>query len=205
MAPRAGFFSRAFGMLLRPGRAWDDIAAAPEHPGLLMRNYVAPLALIPAACSVGGALVFGFNIANVGVRMSVGGLLLGAATGYVLTLVGVWLVALFVDRIAPAFGGVRDPVLAMNLVAYGATASWLGGLAELYPSLAIPVGMLAGLYSLFAIFQGLPRLMRIPEHNRLTAFAAVLIAILAMAAVRGAAVSWATELGGPLSASYAPR
>lgn len=206
MAPRAaGFISRALGMLLRPGRTWDRIVEDPAAPGALMRSYIAPLVAIPAACSVGGAIIFGFNIANVGVRMSLPGLLLGAAVGFILTLLAVWALAVFVDLTAPAFGGVRGRVPAMNLIAYGGTASWLGGLAELYPSLGIPVGILAGLYSLYAIFLGLPKLMRIPEERRLTAFAAVLIAVLLLAAARGTLTGWAAELGGPLSASYAPR
>ncbi len=206
MAPRAaGFISRALGMLLRPGRTWDRIAEDPASPGALMRGYVAPLAAIPAACGVGGAIIFGFNIANVGVRMSLPGLLLGAAVGFILTLLAVWALAVFVDLTAPAFGGVRGRVAAMNLVAYGGTASWLGGLAEFYPSLGIPVGILAGLYSLYAIFLGLPKLMRVPEERRLTAFAAVLLAVLLLASARGTLTGWAAELGGPLSASYAPR
>ena len=206
MAPRAAdFFSRALGMLFAPGRTWDRIAGDPAAPGALMRGHVAPLAMIPAACSLGGALTFGFNIADVDVRMSVGGLLLGAAVGYAVTLAGVWLAAVFVDVTAPAFGGTRGRVEAMNLIGYGATASWVAGVAEVYPSLAIPVGILAGLYSVYAVWLGLPKLMRIPDDQRLTAVAAVLVAILLLAAGRATLVGMARELGGPLSASYAPR
>ncbi|MBX3482274.1 Yip1 family protein [Phenylobacterium sp.] len=206
MAPRAAeFFSRALGMLFAPGRTWDRIAGDLTAPGALMRGYVAPLAAVAAVCGVAGALAFGFNIANVGVRMSVPGLLLGAAVGYVATLASVWLAALFVDLAAPAFGGRRDGAAAMNLIAYGATASWVAGVAGIYPSLSIPVGILAGLYSGYAIWLGLPKLMRVADDQRLTAFAAVLIAILLLAAGRATLASMAAELGGPLSASYAPR
>lgn len=206
MAPRAAeFISRALGMLFAPGRTWDRIADDLAAPADLMRGYVAPLAAIAAACSVAGALMFGFNIANVGVRMSVPGLLMGAVVGYVVTLASVWLLALFVDLTAPAFGGQRGRTEAMNLIGYGATASWVGGLAEIYPSLGIPVGILAGLYSLYVIWLGVPKLMRIPDDQRLTAFAAVLIAILLFAAGRATLTGMAAEFGGPLSASYAPR
>jgi hypothetical protein len=78
-------------------------------------------------------------------------------------------------------------------------------LAEIYPSLGIPVGILAGLYSLYSLYLGLPKMMGIPEERRLTAFAAVLIAILLLAVGRGMITAKAAELGGPLSASYAPR
>lgn len=205
-SPRgAGGISRAVAMLLAPGRTWDAIAEAPGEPRALILRYAAPLAAIPAVCGVAGAVIFGFNIANIGVHMSFLGLVLGAAVGYALTLGAVWALAVFVDLTAPAFGGVRDGENALNLVVYAATASWVGGLAEIYPSLGIPVGILAGLYSLYALYLGLPQMMGIPETRRLTAFAAVLIAILLLAVGRGMVTAKAAELGGPLSASYAPR
>lgn len=203
-SPRgAGGLTRAIGMLLRPGRTWAAVAAAPAGPRALILRYVAPLAAIPAACSVAGALVFGFNFANIGVHMSPTGLILGALAGYVATLAAVWLLGALVDLAAPAFGGVRG--LGLNLVGYSGTASWIGGLAEIYPSLGLPVGILVGLYSLYALYLGLGALVQIPEERRLVAFAAVLLAIAVLAAGRGVATAKAAEVGGPLSASYAPR
>lgn len=201
----AGGLSRAAGLLLRPGRTWEHIAERPAQPRALFLRYAVPLAAIPAICSVVGVLTFGFNIANVGVHMSVVGLILGALTSYGLTLVAVWALAALIDWTAPAFGGVRDRTAALNLVVYAATAMWIGGLAEIYPSLGIPVGILAGLYSLYALYLGLPRMMGTSEDRRLTAFAAILVAILLLAVGRGMVTAKAAELGGPLSASYAPR
>ncbi|MEW5687755.1 MAG: Yip1 family protein [Pseudomonadota bacterium] len=197
--------SRALAMLVRPARAWDEIQAQPAEPRALFRGYVLPLAAVPAVCGVIGAAVFGFNIASVGVRMSQAGLLLGSVVGFAATLLAVWLLAIWLDITAPAFGGLRDRRAALNLVGYGATASWIGGVAELYPSVGIPVGILAGLYSLYALYLGLPKLMRIPPERALTAFAAALIATLLLGAARGALVGLAAEAGGPLSATYAPR
>jgi len=205
VARGAGDISRALSLLLTPGQAWDRIAEAPAAPRALFQRYAAPLAAIPALCGIFGVLVFGFNIANIGVHMSVVGLILGAAVGYVLTLAMMWALGVFVDLTAPAFGGIRGRQAAWNLVVYSATASWVGGLAEIYPSLGIPVGILAGLYSLYALYLGLPKMMGIPEERRLTAFAAVLVAILLLAVGRGMITAKAAELGGPLSASYAPR
>jgi len=205
VARGAGGISRALSLLLTPGQAWDRIAEAPAAPRALFQRYAAILAAIPALCSIFGVLVFGFNIANIGVHMSVMGLILGAAVSYVLTLAMMWALGVFVDVTAPAFGGIRGRQAALNLVVYAATASWVGGLAEIYPSLGIPVGILAGLYSLYALYLGLPKMMGIPEERRLTAFAAVLIAILLLAVARGMITAKAAELGGPLSASYAPR
>lgn len=198
-------FARAAAMLFAPGRTWPVIEPEAVEPRALFLRYIAPLAAIPAVCSVAGVVIFGFNIANVGVHMSLIGLILGAVVSYGLTLAAVYLLAAFVDVTAGAFGGARDRGQALKLVAYSATASWVGGLAELYPSLGIPVGILAGLYSLYALYLGLPVLMRTPDDRRLTAFAAILIAILLLAVGRGLITAKAAEIGGPLSASYAPR
>ncbi len=197
--------SRLLGLLFRPRATWALIARAPVEPRQLILRYAVPLASVQAACEVVGVLVFGFNIANIGVHMSVVGLILGAAANLVLTIAAVVVLAVVVDRMAPAFGGVRDRRAAVNLVVHAATASWVGGLSGIYPSLAIPVGILAGLYSLYALYLGLPTLMRVPEDRRLTAFAAILIVILGLGLVRGAITAKAAEVGGPLSASYAPR
>jgi Yip1-like protein len=201
---RAGFVARVFGMLLRPRRTWEAINDEIAEPGWLLGGYVATLAVIPAICSVIGPLTFGFSIAYIGVHMSVLGLVLGAAVGWAVTLAAVVALVVFVDLVAPAFGGERDSGQALKLIAYAGTASWVGGVAELYPNLGLPVGVLAGLYSLYALFHGLPKLMRIPTDRRLVAFAVVLLAILAATGLRGLISAKAAELGGPLSASYAP-
>lgn len=200
-----GVARRAMAMLLRPDRTWDAVLGEAGETRALLVRYAAPLAAIPAVFGVVGPLTFGFNIASVGVRMSAVGLILGAAASYVLTLAAVWLLALFVAATAPAFGGRRDRGRALQLCVYAATALWMAGLAEAYPSLSLPVGLLAGLYSAYSLYLGLPRLMGIPDERRLTAFAAILIAIALLAVARGQLSAKAAELGGPLSATYAPR
>lgn len=201
----SGVALRAFGMLVRPGRTLAR--AADEHGDVrrLFRTYVAPLAAIPAVCGVIGPEVFGFNVYNVGVHMSLVGLILAAVVGYVLSLAVVWLLGAAIGVGAPWFGGVRDAPRAQRLVAYCASAFWLAGIAELYPNLGLPVGILAALWSLYALYLGLGLVMQVPDERRLVAFAAVLVVLAALGSLRGMVVARAAELGGPLSASYAPQ
>ena len=201
----AGVIVRAFRIVVAPARTWAAIAAEPADAHGLFPRYVAPLAAIPAVCGVAGPLQFGFNIANVGVVMSPLGLILGALAGYALTFACLLVAALLVDLIAGAFGGVRDRARALELVTYAATASWIGGLAELYPSLGLAVGILAAAYCLYTLYLGVTPMMQVPDERRLTAFAAMLLVVVALWAVRGVLMGSATELGGPLSATYAPR
>ncbi|WP_293898854.1 Yip1 family protein [Phenylobacterium sp.] len=200
----AAVIARALRLLVMPGRTWVAIAAEPADPRGLFGRYVAPLAAIPAVCSVAGPLKFGFNIANVDVMMSPLGLVLGAFAGYALTFAAVAAAGVLVALIARAFGGDGDRGRALELVSYAATASWIGGVAELYPSLGLAVGVLAGVYSLYTLYLGLPRMLAIPDAHRLTAFAAILVVIFGLWTARGVLAASAAELGGPLSASYTP-
>jgi len=202
----AGVVTRAARMLVAPGRTWRAIAAEPSDATGLFPRYVAPLAAIPAVCGVAGPLQFGFNIANVGVVMSPLGLVLGALAGYALTFAALVVAAILFDLTAGAFGGVRDRVRALELVSYAATASWVAGIAELYPSLGLAIGILAAVYSLYALYLGVTPMLEVPEERRLYAFAVMLLIVVTVWAVRGFATAWAAELGGPLWATYsAPR
>src|SRR5689334_11762893 len=98
-----GVVTRALRMVFTPARAWASIAAEPADAQGLFPRYVAPLAAIPAICSVAGPLKFGFNIANVGVVMSPLGLILGALAGYALTFACLVAAAVLVDEIAGWF------------------------------------------------------------------------------------------------------
>ena len=202
----AGVVARVWRMLVAPGRTWDAIAAEPADATGLFPRYVAPLAAIPAVCSIAGPLKFGFNIANVGVVMSPLGLLLGALAGYALTFAALVAAAVLIDLTARAFGGTRDRARALELVTYAATATWIAGIAELYPSLGLAVGILAWVYSLYALYLGLTPMLGVPEERRLTAFAVILIIVVGLWSTRGFLMTTAAELGGPLSATYsAPR
>lgn len=191
--------ARAGGMIVRPGRTWDEIAPEPgDAPGILLR-YVAPLAAIPAVCGALGALVFGISFADVGLKPSFLSVLMEAMAGYLLTFLFIWLAAGWVRVLAPAFGGLRDPEQALKLVAYSGTAAWVTGIAHLYPNLALPVGLLAALYCGWTLYLGLPKLMRSDPEKTLTYFAAVLLGLMVLGVIQATIVAKAAELGGPLA------
>jgi hypothetical protein len=200
----AGVVTRAAAIIARPGRTWEVIADEPPNIRALFLNYAAPLAAIPAVCGLVGALIFGFNIANVGVHMSLPGLLLEAVAGYVTVVPAIYGGGVVADLIVRAFGGRLGRERGVQVLTYAATPFWLAGLAQLYPSLGLPVGVLAALYSLYVFYAGLAALGGLADDRRLTAFAAILIALAVIWVLRGMVVAYAAELGGPLSASYAP-
>lgn len=173
---RVDIVSRVTGMLLRPRLTWAEVVEEPATIPRLFLGYVVPLAAIGPVCGTIGLLVFGASIAGVEVRKpsaleTVGGGLIDYATA----LFSTYLLALVVSALAPCFGAPVDRLRAMKLVAYSGTAVWVAGGFGLYPTLGFAITILGALYSLYALYLGLPRLMRAPEERALTYFAAVLV------------------------------
>ena len=82
---------------------------------------------------------------------------------YVLTLVGVYVLSLIIDALAPTFGGTKSPIQALKVAAYSSTAAWVAGIFALMPGLRM-LGIL-GLYSLYLLYLGLPVLMKAPKEK----------------------------------------
>lgn len=199
--PRTGLVARAGDMLVRPQATWATVAREPGEVGDLYLRYVVPLAAIPALCDFLGIFIFGgLQIATVEFRPSLTGAAVEALAGYGLSLVFAYILAMVIDGLAPRFGGVADRWQAFKLVAYSGTALWVAGALALYPALGIPAALLGAVYSLYLLYVGLPRLMRLEEGRAITCFALILLAILAMAALKGFITAKAMEVGGPLIA-----
>src|SRR5207249_1265199 len=92
--------------------------------------------------------------------------------------------------LAPTFGGVKSRLQAFKLVAYSATASFVGGLFSLMPALAI-LGVLASLYTIYLLYTGLPVLMKVPRERAL-AYTATVVVCGIVASVMLAMLSAAT-------------
>ena len=190
---------RATAVLFRPAAAWDAAAAETTTPREILLGYVAPLAAIPAVCGAVGGFLFGFSIADVGLKAGPVAVLLEAVAGFVLTLLGVWLTGHALARLALMFGGAADFPKGLRLAAYSGTAVWLAGLFYLLPGLQIPAVLLAVLWSLYLLYRGIPAMLGVPEDRVLTCFATALLVVLFIAILRGVLVAKAAELGGPLS------
>ena len=181
--------ARAKRLILTPAEEWRAIAAESAEPKALLRDWVAPLALVPAVCGfIGTLLVARFIGAGYGFHLSFGSILAGQVLGFVVQLVGVVVFARIVTALAPQFGGTADPVAAMKLAAYAPTAAWLAGVFLLLPPLAI-LG-LAGLYSLYLLHLGAGLLCGVPRERAMGFTAALVVCGL----VVNLALSWLVRL-----------
>ena len=161
--------SRVKGLLLDPQTEWRRIAAEPATPIDLIRNYVAILAAIPAICGFVGSSIIGVA----GYRTGFFAGLFGAVAGYILSLIGVFIVASVINLLAETFGGRKDFISAMKVAAYFPTAAWVAGIFMLIPILAIL--SLLGLYSLYLLYVGLPVLMTASADKTLGYVLAVIV------------------------------
>jgi hypothetical protein len=151
--------SRALTILADPSAEWARIEKDADDLAYLLLGYVALLALIPAVFGLIGACFIGAVIPGKGlVHASTFDGVFGAIVGYVLSFVTVALLGLFIDLLAPQFGGRRDFVSAFRLAVYSYTPVWLTGVFLLLPGLRFL--MLTGFYGAYILLAGLPRLMK---------------------------------------------
>lgn len=163
---------RVKAILLQPKSEWLVIEREPGDAGYLFSNYVAILAAIPVVCSFIGTSIFGFGTFRVGILSG----LIHAVVVYVLTLVGVFVVAYVIDFLAGVFDGQKNIGNAMKVSAYAPTAAWLAGVFNIIPALAIL--SLLGLYSLYLLHTGIAALMKPAADKALIYTIAVIVCVI---------------------------
>ncbi|HZZ91318.1 MAG TPA: Yip1 family protein [Usitatibacter sp.] len=170
-------FRRAKALLVEPSATWDQIDLEPSSMQDIYLGYVAVLAAIPAIAYFVGFSFVGTGLLGGGQRVPFAHGVAHMVALYVLTLGAVYAFALFVDALTAAFGGERDFLRAFKVAAHAPTAFWVAGVFYAFPTLSILA--IGGLYSLYLIYAGLPRVMRVPAERVVPlAFVVVLAAIV---------------------------
>ena len=189
-------------IIMEPKLEWPLIAAEPMSVKGIMIGWAVPLAAIGPVAGLVGSLVFGFGAFGIVYRPSLTLALTGAITSYALSLLSVWVLSLIIDALAPTFQGVKNPVAAMKVAAFSATASWLAGIFQVVPMLAI-LGIV-GLYSLYLLYLGLPLLMKSPPDKAIGyTVVSVIAAAILFAVVGSITSSITTRMASPLLAGTA--
>jgi len=187
-------------ILFAPKSTWPVIETEETSVAELYVQYIMILAAIQAVAGFIGMTVFGVGGFGVTVRVPVVTGLVQMVLGYVLTLAMVYVVALIADALAPSFGGEKNPMNALKLVAYSSTAAMVGGIFALVPMLGI-LTLVASLYSLYLLYLGVPTLMRVPEGKALPYTAVLVVCAIVLGVLVGAAMAMVS--GGP-TAGMAP-
>ena len=172
---------RAKAILLTPKQAWPVIDAEPATVASIYKEWLVIMAAIPAVCGFIGMSLIGVGAFGYSYRTPLVGGLVAAVFGYVLSLVMAYVMALVVDALAPSFGGTKNPVGAMKVMAYGATAVYVAGLLKLLPALSL-LGIIAAFYSVYLIHLGLQAVMKSPQ-DKAVGYTAVVVVIFIVATI----------------------
>ncbi len=192
----ANLIARVRAILTQPKPTWDVIDGEPATVADLYRSYAIPLAAIPAVCGLIGTLIFGYgSLFGVTFRPNPVWVIVQAIVNYGLGLAGLYVMSLIIDGLAPNFGGTKNPVQAFKVIAYASTASWVGGVFLLIHPLA-PLTILTGLYSLWLLYIGLPKLMKVAEDKAVAYTAVVIVVAVVIFLVIGAVVGSVAAVGG---------
>jgi hypothetical protein len=170
---------RAKAILLTPKTEWPVIAAEPATTADLYKNYLLLLAAVPAVFAFIDATVFGYDVPFMGtMRVGFGAALQTALFSYVMSLVGIFVFSLIVNALAPTFGGTKDTISALKVVAYSATASLVAGVAAIVPFLGGLITFAAAIYGIYLLYLGLPVLMKCPQEKAVAYTAVSIIAAI---------------------------
>ena len=162
---------RVKNILMTPKTEWPVIEAEQTDVKSLYLEYILILAAIPAIAGIIASMFIGSMVGAVagraGLGMGVGGgfAVAHGIASYVVTLVVIFVVALIVDALAPTFGGQKNQINALKLVAYSATAGWVASIASIIPILGWIVALGGSLYGIYLLYLGLPVLMKCPEDK----------------------------------------
>jgi hypothetical protein len=196
----ASLVDRAKNIILRPKEEWAVIAAEPDTVGGLYRNYIVILAAIPVIAMAVGLLLFGINLIVVTVRPSISYVLSQAIVSYVMALIGVYVLALIIEALAPSFGGQKDRVQALKVAAYAYTPAWIAGILYLVPMLGLLV-LIAAIYGFYLLYLGLPIVMRSAPDKTVVYLVAIVVAAIVVGIVIAAVTGAVTHTFAPVAAT----
>jgi hypothetical protein len=168
---------RVKGILLKPKEEWQTISGETTTIPELYKTYIVILAAIGPVASIIGMSIVGISLPFVGsFRIPITTSIASAVVHYILTLVGVYILALIIDALAPTFSGEKSINQAFKVATYSYTPGWVVGVIAIIPALSI-LGIL-GLYGLYLLYLGLPILMKSPKEKSLGYTIAVIIAAI---------------------------
>jgi len=200
---------RVKNICLSPSTEWPVIAEEATPPGTLVSGYIAPLAAIGAIAGfVGGSIV---GLPFIGRTPVFTGVLVAAFT-FAMAIVGVFIVSVVINVLAPTFGGQQSFPQALKLAVYSYTPAWVAGALHVVPPLGV-LAIIAALYGLYLLYLGLPRLMQCPDDKALPYTAVVVVCAIVLTLVTsavgvafaGAGMMTSAALGGSAAARSASR
>jgi hypothetical protein len=180
----APLVERIKNIILQPKFEWPVIASEPTSIAQLYTGYVMPLAGVAAVLSFLHVSVIGVHIPFGGtLRMPVSSGLTAAIFSFVGALIGLFLVGLIINALAPTFAGTSDRRQALKVATYAFTPGWLASLLALSPVMPMLLQWIAFFYGIYLLYLGLPVVMRSPKERAFGYTATVVVCTILLGIV----------------------
>ena len=197
------FLSHTLGILINPDKEWKAIRADRHSFTQVFLSHVPILALIPCVAGYFGVTHFGFQLGGHLTQLTPASAGVLAVVTYFAMLVGVYLLGEFINWMARSYGVEGDEPTrhyeGTALAVFVTTPIFLASIVVIYPHLWLTVGVigLAGIYSIYLIFEGIPILMNMSKERAfLYACAVITVALIMMVAVLiGSVILWSMGVG----------
>lgn len=160
------------GIFINPDLEWKSIREEKGSFKQLFLGHVPFLALIPALASYYGVTQVGWTVGSGDpVKLSTGSALSLCALTYFALLAGVFILGEFISWMAKTYGVAdseeRRHYDGTALAVFATTPMFLVGIFNVYPSVWLNViaMMVAGSYSVYLVYEGLPIVMNIDKDR----------------------------------------
>ncbi len=195
--------SHTIGIFTHPDREWKAIRADRHSFVQVFLSHVPFLALIPCIAGYIGVTRFGFQVGDHLVKLTPGSAAALSIVTYISMVVGVYLFGEFINWMARSYGVEDDEPRrhyeGTALAVFVTTPIFLAGIVSIYPHLWLNAAVtgLAGIYSVYLIYEGIPILMNINKDRAfLYAGAVITVGLVLLVSVRiGAVILWSMGIG----------
>lgn len=192
------------GILLHPDKEWKAIRNERSSFLQVFVSHVPFLALIPTLASYYGVTQVGWSVGGSDViRLTPASAMSLCAASYAALLIGVYMLGEFISWMAKTYGAGDNEeerrYEGTALAVYITTPVFLVGILMAYPNIWLNAAatLIAGLYSVYLVYQGIPILMDIPKERAfMYATSVVTVGLVLMVVVRVASVIvWGMGMG----------
>lgn len=194
----------SYGIMIHPSSEWQIVREEKSSFKQLFVGHVPFLALIPAIASFVGVTQIGWSFGDSEpVRLTINSALSLSALTYVALLIGVFVFGEFINWMARTYG-VSEPEEQRHhagtaLAVCATTPLFLAGVFLIVPNLWLNAAamMVAGAYSLYLIFKGLPVLMNIDKDRaQMYAYSIITVGMVMMVTTLiGTVLVWGMGIG----------
>ena len=160
-------FERIKNILITPKTEWQKIDSEEQTLSTVIITYILPLSLFAAICAYIGFGLVGIDTGLFGLRLKGNewGLYEGISR-LISPILSTIIAAYVIDALAPTFKSEKNINKSAQLVAYSATASLVGSVFLILPSLSLLAALL-GLYGIYILYLGIGPLKKTPDDQKI--------------------------------------